>query len=101
VDVTVLKKRDAECFEHAQREIAGLIEQAQAGEIELAYVDEAGFAPQPPNRSAWAEEGETHTVASKRSPRLNVIAVPCCRPVGYSWPSYGGTLRACGSLPFR
>ncbi len=50
-----------------------MIRQAQAGEIELAYVDEAGFAPQPPNRSAWTKRGETHAVEAKRSPRLNVI----------------------------
>jgi len=36
-------------------------------------VDEAGFAPQPPNRSAWSKVGETHAVVSKRSQRLNVI----------------------------
>jgi len=54
-------------------EIDDLIQQAQAGEIELADVDEAGFAPQPPNRSAWSKVGETHAVLSKRSQRLNVI----------------------------
>lgn len=47
--------------------------QAQAGTIELAYVDEAGFAPQPPNRSAWTKGGETHAVTAKRAQRLNVI----------------------------
>lgn len=47
--------------------------QAQAGEIELAYVDEAGFAPQPPNRSAWTAKGETHAALPKRAKRLNVI----------------------------
>jgi len=41
--------------------------------MELAYVDEAGFAPQPPNRSAWSKVGEAHAVVSKRSQRLNVI----------------------------
>ena len=41
--------------------------------MEVAYVDEAGFAPQPPNRSAWSKVGETHAVVSKRSQRLNVI----------------------------
>lgn len=50
-----------------------MIQRAQAGEFELAYVDEAGFAPQPPNRSAWSQVGETHAVLSKRSQRLNVI----------------------------
>ena len=68
-------KRSAtpERFEQAQRDIEGLITQAQAGAIELAYVDEAGFAPQPPNRSAWTKSGETHAVTAKRAQRLNVI----------------------------
>jgi transposase len=67
------KKRDPERFEQARRELDELIQQAQAGEIELAYVDEAGFAPQPPNRSAWSKVGETHAVVAQRSQRLNVI----------------------------
>jgi hypothetical protein len=36
-------------------------------------VDEAGFAPQPPNRSAWTKRGEAHAVTAKRAQRLNVI----------------------------
>jgi transposase len=67
------KKRDQNRFEEAQVEINDLIKQAQTGEIELAYIDEAGFAPQPPNRSAWGKEGETHSVVPKRSKRLNLI----------------------------
>jgi transposase len=67
------KKRDPQAFERARVEIDELIQQAQVGQIELAYVDEAGFAPQPPNRSAWSKVGETHAVLSKRSQRLNVI----------------------------
>jgi transposase len=50
-----------------------LIQQANTGEIELAYVDEAGFSAQPPNRSAWTKSGETHAVTAKRGQRLNVI----------------------------
>ncbi len=50
-----------------------MIAKAQAGAIELAYVDEAGFAPQPPNRSAWTAKGEAHATAPKRAKRLNVI----------------------------
>ena len=67
------KKRDDQRFKQAERDIAELIAQAQAGEIELAYVDEAGFAPQPPNRSAWTKSGETHAVTATRGQRLNVI----------------------------
>lgn len=39
----------------------------------MAYVDEAGFMPQPPNRSAWTARGETHCVSAKRGRRLNLI----------------------------
>ena len=67
------KKRDPERFEQAQHDIAELIKQAEAGAIELAYIDEAGFAPQPPNRSAWTRSGEVHAVTVKRGQRLNVI----------------------------
>lgn len=67
------KKRDPERFEQAKADIAELIDQAQAGDIELAYVDESGFSPQPPNRSAWTRPGETHAVTAKRAQRLNVI----------------------------
>lgn len=45
----------------------------QSGEIELAYVDEAGFAAQSPNRSAWTKIGETHQALASRGKRLNVI----------------------------
>lgn len=54
-------------------EIGGLIQLAQAGEFELAYVDKAGFALQPPNRSGWSPVGERHAVAPSRSPGLNLI----------------------------
>ncbi|MGZ4997521.1 MAG: IS630 family transposase [Methylobacter sp.] len=67
------KKRDPERFEQSRQDIVELIQQAQVGEIELAYVDEAGFAPQPPNRSAWTKRGETHAVTTQRAKRLNVI----------------------------
>ena len=67
------KKRDPERFEQAKADIAELIAQAQAGDIELAYVDESGFSPQPPNRYAWTKPGETHAVTAKRAQRLNVI----------------------------
>jgi transposase len=67
------KKRDPERFERAKQDIAELIKQAKTGKIELAYVDEAGFAPQPPNRSAWTKSGEVHATTAQRGQRLNVI----------------------------
>jgi hypothetical protein len=50
-----------------------LIEQARAGKIELAYMDEAGFTPQPPNRSAWTKKDEVHAITAKCSQRLNIM----------------------------
>ena len=37
-----------------------LKEKARAGEIELAYLDEAGFSCVHPNRNAWTTVGEQH-----------------------------------------
>jgi transposase len=48
--------------------------QAQAGEIELAYLDEAGFAQVHSNRSAWTPRGEQHCIDAPRGKRLNVMA---------------------------
>jgi transposase len=71
--VTALKKRDPQRFEQAQRDIEKLIECAERGEIELAYVDEAGFAQAHPNRNAWTPRGMQHQIEAKRGKRLNVV----------------------------
>jgi len=76
---THLKKCDEQRFEQAQQDIAALMKKAQAGEIELAYVDESGFASQPPNRSAWTKRGESHAVTAPRGQRLNVIGATLVR----------------------
>lgn len=48
--------------------------QAAAGEIAVAYLDEAGFAQVHPNRSAWTPVGQQHRIEAIRGKRLNVIA---------------------------
>ena len=58
----------------ARVEIELLREQAAAGDMVLAYVDEAGFAQVHPNRSAWTPQGERHLIEAKRGKRLNVLA---------------------------
>lgn len=58
----------------SSQEIDKLRAQAQAGEIELAYLDEAGFAQVHPNRSAWTPRGEQHLIDAPRGKRLNVMA---------------------------
>ena len=68
------KKRNEEAFRSAQVEIQGLRAQAAAGEIVLAYCDEAGFSQVHPNRSAWTPKGERHLIPAVRGKRLNVLA---------------------------
>lgn len=68
------KKRDAVAFAKSSQELDKLRTQAQAGEIELAYLDEAGFAQVHPNRSAWTPRGEQHRIDAPRGKRLNVMA---------------------------
>ena len=58
----------------AQEEIELMREQAAAGDMVLAYVDEAGFAQVHPNRSAWTPQGACRLIEAKRGKRLNVLA---------------------------
>ena len=71
------KSRDKAAFRQASIEIAALRERAEAGKIEVAYVDEAGFATVHPNRSAWTPVGEQHLIKARRGRRLNVLGALC------------------------
>jgi hypothetical protein len=68
------KTRNEDAFRKATIEIQALRGQAAKGDIELAYLDEAGFSAVHPNRSAWAERGKCHLIEAKRGKRLNVLA---------------------------
>ena len=68
------KKRDVAVFEQARLEIENLKRAAQAGEIEVAYLDEAGFSCIHPNRNAWTRKGQQHLIPAIRGQRLNVLA---------------------------
>ena len=68
------KKRDPAPFAKSSQELDKLRAHAQAGEIELAYLDEAGFAQVHPNPSAWTPRGEPHCIDAPRGKRLNVMA---------------------------
>lgn len=46
----------------------------QARSIEVAYLDEARFAPIHPNRSARKPVGALHGIETTRDKRLNVVA---------------------------
>jgi len=64
-----------------------------AGEMVLAYCDEAGFSQVHPNRSAWTPKGERHLIPAIRGKRLNVLA-PAAAGIGarqlYGSPMNGG-----------
>ena len=68
------KSRSQDAFHQAAIKIQVLNDQAANGDIELAYLDEAGFSAVHPNRSAWAERGTCHLIEAKRGKRLNVLA---------------------------
>ena len=61
-------------FAQSSQALEQLRAQAEAGEIELAYLDEAGFAQVHPNRSAWTPRGQQHLIDAPRGKRLNVMA---------------------------
>ena len=67
------KKRDPVAFEAQKVKIEALEEKARAGEIELAYLDEAGFSCVHPNRNAWTTVGEQHLIPATRGNRVNVL----------------------------
>jgi transposase len=71
---TLLKKRDETAFRQAQTDIALLRKKADAREIVLAYLDEAGFSAIHPNRSAWTKICLQHLIPAIRGKRLNVLA---------------------------
>lgn len=48
-------------------------QQAQAGQIVLGYLDEAGFSCIHPNRSAWTKIATQHLIPAVRGQRLNVL----------------------------
>lgn len=66
------KRRDA--FAQPSQEIQQLRGQAQPGEIESAYLDEAGVVQLHSNRSAWMPRRTHHLIDAPRSKRLNGMA---------------------------
>ena len=71
------KSRNEAAFGQARIDIAALCERAEAGEIEVAYLDEVGFSTVHPNRSAWTPVGERHLIEARRGKRLNVLGALC------------------------
>ena len=50
-----------------------LLDQAENGDITMAYIDEAGHSTIQPNRTCWTKEGDVHAIDAQRGPRLNVM----------------------------
>jgi transposase len=67
-------KRDEVDFQAAKAQLAGFRAQAEAGEIDLYYFDEAGFTLDPCVPYAWQTVGETIEIPAASSDRINVLA---------------------------
>ena len=67
-------KRDEVDFQAAKAEVAGFRAQAEAGEIDFYYFDEAGFTLDPCVPYAWQTVGETIEIPAASSDRINVLA---------------------------
>lgn len=66
-------KRDPQAFEDSAERLMKLIERDAAGEIELVYVDESGVSLTPCVPYAWQPTGETRTLPTATSRRLNIL----------------------------
>lgn len=60
-------------YESKTKELEVLKEQDDHGEIDLRYMDEAGFCLVPCIPYAWQERGETLEILSQNSQRINVL----------------------------
>ena len=58
-----------------QQQLEQLQQRASDGEIDLRYLDESGFCLTPSVPYAWQEAGETLSLPSQRSKRLNVVGL--------------------------
>jgi len=67
-------KRDEVDFQAAKAELKGFRAQAEAGEIDFYYFDEAGFTLDPCVPYAWQTIGETIEIPAASSGRINVLA---------------------------
>jgi hypothetical protein len=67
------KKRCDAAFGRAKSEIEALKAQTQRGELTPTFIDEARFAPTPPNKGAWTHAGACHAATAVRGKRLNII----------------------------
>lgn len=69
------RKRDEAAFRQNQQELDGLQRQEAAGEIDLYYLDEAGFALRPSLAYAWQPIGARLEVEHTGRPQINVLGL--------------------------
>lgn len=75
----------AAAFAKSSQKFDKLRTQAQAGEIDLAYLDEAGSAQVHPNRRAWTARDEQHSI---KAPRGKADALNCQRRPEGAFPEW-------------
>jgi hypothetical protein len=68
-------RRDEEQFRAAEEELKEIIDNAQAGEVDLYYFDEAAFSLQPTVPYAWQPKGERLEIPSQKSGQISVLGV--------------------------
>lgn len=66
---------DAEVYALKQEQLVELKAQEDRGEIDLRYLDEAGFCLVPYVPYGWQEKGETLEIPSQNSQRVNVLGI--------------------------
>ena len=66
---------DAQEYEHKQAELETLKQLEAQGELDLYYLDEAGFCLIPCIPYGWQMIGQTEEIESQRSQRLNVLGL--------------------------
>ncbi len=66
---------DAQEYEQKQAQLAALKQLEDQGELDLYYLDEAGFCLIPCIPYGWQRIGQTEEIESRRSQRLNVLGM--------------------------
>lgn len=66
---------DAQEYEQKQAQLAALKQLEDQGELDLYYLDEAGFCLIPCIPYGWQQIGQSEAIESRRSQRLNVLGM--------------------------
>ena len=71
----VQKRPNPETYQEKREALETLIEEDREGIIDLRYCDESGFCLVPYIPYAWQEKGDTLSIESMHSKRLNVLGL--------------------------